>query len=62
MEVVTDVAFVYAMDRYLSVPVLSKAINATGVFTRNSLQDSIGCSLSFVAVGSCIKMVYMIPL
>jgi hypothetical protein len=62
MEVVTDIAFVFVADRYLHVPILSKAINTTKVFTKNVLQDSVVISLSFVGVGSCIKMADMIPL
>lgn len=62
MEVVTDITFVYVMERYLRVPILSKAINATGIFTKSVLQDSAVICLSFVGVGACVKMADMIPL
>ena len=62
MEVITDVTFVVSMDRFLRVPILAKAINESGLFTMNVLQDSIVTCLIFVATSSCIKMADMIVL
>ena len=62
LECVTDLIFVIVMDWYLGVPILSKAINESGIFTKNMLYDSAIMCLQFVATGSCIKMASMVPL
>ena len=62
MEFVTDVVFVLVMDQFLRVPILSKAINESGIFTKNVVQDSVIMTFMFVAMGSCIKMAVIIPL
>ena len=58
MEFVTDLSFVFLMDRFLHVPILSRAINESKV--SDVLQDALVICLTFVAAGSCMKMASMI--
>ena len=60
MEFITDLLFVFIMDKYFDVPLLAADINPSGVFTKQVLIGSVIMATSFVAMGSCIKMAHMI--
>lgn len=65
MEFITDIVFVFAMDKYFGIPLLAADINDGGeasIFTTKLLRDSVVMAFAFIGVASCIKMASMVPI